>query len=396
MNITKNTIVPRLAMGQQAPSGAPPSLTGQVLSIPSGSGPNGGTFGGIRVNTRFTAVKNQSTLFHARKPINFTYLVDLDQSTIVPLRHKQRHPDSMGAPQDERDENESTVVTNGEMNKQDICVLKRISTSSIGIAYAVKNIGSFNMYMRTTEARSLYGSQRHCGRLIDDWDLHGMIQVGNVYRKNFGRYTAYSLEFSVADYGVVTDVWKACQLQPWHTFTKHTANEGDYIGFVLIRLRYERTAVQMASTKPSSKKKRRITSSNDNLSTNDDPLTDPTYAHLPAYKRYNAKEYAEEFDNEHFWQLVPYISSLASGPYQDFLENQHFTGRVFPMGQIWETYDDKIKPNTTDARHALYYLFPWLESADGPWRERMLDHRNGIKSNLTINFKVNSHKLYII
>jgi hypothetical protein len=392
MNITPNTLVPRLGMGQSMPGGSAPSFTGSVLSIPNGHGPNSGSFGGIPVKTT-TAATNQSTLDHARKPINYTYLIDLDQNNLIALRHKQRHPDNLGGVRNKsHEDDESTAVTNGELNKNDICVMKRISSSVTGIAYSVKNI--------SREARQRYGTQRHHGRLTDEWDLHGLLQVGNVYKKNFGRFSAYSLEFSTAQYAVPTNVWKACELQPWHKFTKHTAIEGDYVGFVLIRLRYEKTANYMASiAQPSKKKKQRIDPNDNNNNNPDhkDPLTHPDYASWPAYKRYNLKEYEEELNHEeHFWQLVPYISSLASGPYQDFLENQHFTGRVFPMGQVWETYGTKIKPDSAEAHHALYYLFPWLEKSDAPWRERMLEHRSAIKSNLTLNFKLNSHRLYVL
>lgn len=383
---------------------------------PIDAAPPGNAFGGLTGTTITKGKNNTSTLQHARQPVNQTYLVDLDQSNL-PTKYK-RGSRSRNIP-DRMSYNEKNKIAQGEINKEDICCIRRISSHKDGLSYAVKSVAGMNMYLRSDEGMKMYGTERHHGKLTDDWSLACMSQVSKVFPKTFSTYTAYSIVYSVSGVCSVRNAWLACQLQPHHQFTKKTINEGDYVGYVLQRFRYHEKGDQAAELMTNyddeyqRKSKQSRTSDAIDISgafsnANEKDTRIVQWKHEDLYRKYDLMEISEEQrkDVRHYWQLVPYVSNFADGPHLEYYWNQHFTGRLFPCGMVMESYAPDINPKRWHAEHGLYYTFPWRETedkggdmystgGDSGWRERYLEHRTKLGS-LTIIQGLNRTKLYMV
>lgn len=356
-------------------------------------------FAGFKGQMNTRGRDNDSTMDHARKPVNMTYMVDLD-GTGMPMNYERRkkYPGKASLP-DRKTYNTKNQIARGEINKQDVICFRRISSHRDGISHAVKSVAAWNMYMRTDEAREYYGKERHHGKVTDDWDCCSMVQVGRIQEYKWQRYTAFSVVFSTSGPVSVGNVWLACQHQSKHKFTKRTANEGEYVGYMLQRLRYIDPVDEACMIIDPATKRQRLDSDGNAAVTG---RARPSIAtrrknepNKPLWQLYDEEEVQEETSGfEHYWCLVPYISPFADGPPVEYYMNQHFTGKLFPCGIVMESYAPSVNPRKWDADHGLYASFPWMEPGhEHGWREKYMTHREPCAS-LTVIFGVNCNRLY--
>jgi hypothetical protein len=369
------------------------------------------------------------------RPINYTYMMDLDvcesygRSQTVRLTTRQKRTCLGGF---------KRLSAKGETHHQDLICVRRVSTHIDGISYAMKSIGAMNMYLLTQEGRDMYGTQRHHGKLTDDWDLCSLIQVTKVNDDMIRNFVSHSAVFSGAGKSPVTHYWLACQNAARHKRTKRTVNEGEYVGFALMRFRYMPSVaaaasvdgIQTPAARQASNKRHksqahivvggviqhrrpRVASFNgrggedaeDDFSGDEMDDEDHKYAAaaaaapvdppIPVFMQFDQKDVAEELNHQHFWQLVPYISPFADGLPNHYFQNQYCDGRLYPCGMVMETYAPDIVQNRDDADHGRLLVFPWQGQHGHTGRGWVKDMPNHIKAvgHLSILFGQNA-RLY--
>jgi hypothetical protein len=277
-------------------------------------------------------------------------MVDLDQTrlprgngSIIPKSHHKKQ----------------AAAGRGETNKTDVICFRRVSSHSDGLSYAMKSIGAMNVYLHSEEGRSIYGTQRHHGKLTDDWDICAMVQVGKIEEYTHKFNTSYVAAYSLSGKCSVTNYWIACQNAPKHMFTERTAIEGEYPGFVLIRFRYNTSVAAALSNygddnnEPAAKRIKTIQVGSSVISVSSE------------FEIAYDEDTKEEEDNQHFWQLVPYISPNADGLPCHFYQNQYSYGAQFPCGQLMETYAPTLEPSKWHRDHAKDTVFPWTKVEGG-------------------------------